>query len=193
MNVHGRLFDAFTNKTFTNDYSITVYEGHGGQQVGKSAYEKLDYYGSTLGDFYTGFYELVDLTPGAYIAIAEAKGYSTNFQKFYALSQLEKLRSFPMVPYLEEGQLGLVLTWGNFAPRDLDIHVEFIAAQDILCEVDYSMRACGGVRYMSDTIQGGNRGADAVKFEKVGDYQYLVYVSLFKHRSSPKASNQTLT
>lgn len=84
-----------------------------------------------------------------------------------------------------------MLTWGQNAPRDLDIHVEFIAAPDILCKVDYSMRGCGGVRYMSDTIQGGDHGADAVKFESVGDYQYLVYVSLFKHRSSPKGGNST--
>lgn len=43
---------------------------------------------------------------------------------------------------------------------------------------------------MSDTIQGGERGADTVRFDKLGDYQYLVYVSMFKHRkSSPKASN----
>lgn len=32
---------------------------------------------------------------------------------------------------------------------------------------------------MADTVQGGDRGADAVKFESIGDYQYLVYVSMF--------------
>jgi len=46
---------------------------------------------------------------------------------------------------------------------------------------------------MSDTVQGGEHGADAVKFEQVGDYQYLIYVSLFKHRASPKAVNTTST
>lgn len=78
------------------------------------------------------------------------------------------------------------------SPKDLDIHVEFIASSEIVCNVDFSMRSCGGVRYMSDTIQGGDHGADSIKFEKVGDYQYLVYVSFFKHRASPKASNSTL-
>jgi hypothetical protein len=71
------------------------------------------------------------------------------------------------------------------------MHVEFVASRDIYCKVDFSMRACGGVRYMSDTIQGGDHGADAIKFERVGDYQYLVYVSIFKHRASPKAANTT--
>jgi hypothetical protein len=76
-----------------------VYDGFGGQLGGKTAYEKLDYYGSALLDYYTGFYELVDLTQGPYIAIAEAKGYPTNFQKFYAIPKL-KLQSFPLVPDL---------------------------------------------------------------------------------------------
>lgn len=62
MGMQGRIFDAFTNKTFTTDYSITVFEGFGGQLSGKAAYEKIDYYGSALLDYYTGFYELLDLT-----------------------------------------------------------------------------------------------------------------------------------
>lgn len=28
-NVSGRVFDAFTNKTFSSDYSITVFKGYG--------------------------------------------------------------------------------------------------------------------------------------------------------------------
>jgi len=48
------------------------------------------------------------------------------------------------------------------------------------------MRECGGVRLLSDTVGGGDKGADAVKFDYIGDYQYLVYVSLYKHASSPK-------
>lgn len=66
------------------------------------------------------------------------------------------------------------------------MHVEFIASPEILCKVDFSMRACAGVRYMTDTYQGGDRGADAVRFDKIGNYQYLVYISQFKHRTSPK-------
>lgn len=96
-----------------------------------------------------------------------------------------------MVPELNEGQLALVLTWGQHSPKDLDIHVEFPASKDILCRCDFLMRGCGGVRYMEDTIQGGDKGADVVKFEQIGDYQYLVYVSMFKHRTSPKITNTT--
>lgn len=55
------------------------------------------------------------------------------------------------------------------------------------------MRECGGVKYVADTELGGDKGSDAVKFEKIGDYQYLVYVSMYKHRASPKGqgTNQT--
>jgi hypothetical protein len=41
---------------------------------------------------------------------------------------------------------------------------------------------------MADTTVGGDRGADVIKFDTIGDYQYIVYVSLYKHRGSPKAS-----
>ena len=70
-NMTGRLFEAFTNKTFSNDYTITVYQGYSGDVIGKPAYEKLDFFNGG-GDYYTGFYELQDLTPGSYVAIAES-------------------------------------------------------------------------------------------------------------------------
>jgi len=42
---------------------------------------------------------------------------------------------------------------------------------------------------MTDTISGGDRGADVIKFNYIGDYQYIVYVSLFHHRKeSPNAA-----
>jgi hypothetical protein len=33
---------------------------------------------------------------------------------------------------------------------------------------------------MTDTTLGGDRGADVIKFDYIGDFQYLVYVSLYK-------------
>jgi hypothetical protein len=42
------------------------------------------------------------------------------------------MRAIPLVPDLKEGELALVLNWG-YSPRDLDIHVEFIASPTILC------------------------------------------------------------
>ena len=192
-NVTGRLFDAFTNRTFANDFSITVYAGYGEFSQNYTApNEKLDVFGN--GDYYTGFYELYDLQSGAYSAVVESTGYIKNFQRFYALPSPpfpKQMRGLPVVPVLEDGELALVLTWG-YSPRDLDIHVEFVTSPTVLCKCDYSMHRCGGVKYMTDTVQGGDRGADVIKFDYVGDFQYIVYVSLFKnHRSSPKATNQT--
>jgi len=79
------------------------------------------------------------------------------------------MRSIPLVEELKADELALVLTWGD-SPRDLDIHVEFIASPSILCKCDFSMRACGGVRYMTDTLSGGDRGADVIKFDWIGDF-----------------------
>lgn len=32
------------------------------------------------------------------------------------------------------------------------------------------MHQCGGVRYMSDAVLGGDKGADSVKFDYVGNF-----------------------
>lgn len=41
---------------------------------------------------------------------------------------------------------------------------------------------------MADTVSGGDRGSDVIKFDYIGDYQYIVYVSLYKHKAtSPRA------
>lgn len=45
---------------------------------------------------------------------------------------------------------------------------------------------------MTDDTNGGDIGADVIKFDYIGDFQYIVYVSLYKQRgSSPKAQNNT--
>ena len=46
---------------------------------------------------------------------------------------------------------------------------------------------------MVDTQTGGDRGADVIKFDYIGDFQYIVYVSLFKHKNaSPRADKDNL-
>ncbi len=116
-----------------------------------------------------------------YISIADSLGYNMNFQRFYALPSppyTKLMRPLPMVPWLVEGELALVLTWG-YSPKDLDLHVEFIVAPTVLCKCDFSMHYCGGVRYIADTSEGGDKGADVIKFDWIGDFEYIVYVSLF--------------
>ena len=49
------------------------------------------------------------------------------------------MRQIPLVPELEDGELTLVLTWG-YSPRDLDLHVEFVASPTILCKSDFAMK-----------------------------------------------------
>lgn len=154
-------------------------------------YEVLEIYGNGVYD--SGNFELYDLKSGPYVAVVDTPiGFIRNFQRFYALPSppfTKHMRSIPLVPELQAGELALVLTWA-YSPRDLDIHVEFVASPTVLCKCDYSMHQCGGVKYMTDTTLGGDRGADVIKFDYVGDFQYLVYISLFKHKStSPKASS----
>ena len=152
-NVTGRVFDAFSNKTFQDDYTLSAYQGYGELNKTKGEpYEVIEQYGNGL--FYTGDFELYYLKSGAYVAVIDPPiGFIKNFQRFYALPSppfTKSMRSIPLVPELQEGELALVLTWG-YSPRDLDIHVEFVGSPTILCKCDYSMHQCGGVRYMTDT------------------------------------------
>lgn len=185
-NVTGRVYEAFTNKTFSDDFTLSVYSGYGEMANSSSsldAYEVLDQYGN--GVYYTGYYELYDLKAGPYVAVVDAHpDFLRNFQRFYALPSppfSKHMRSIPIVPILEPGELALVLTWG-YSPKDLDLHVEFVGGPTVLCKADYSMHHCGGVHYMTDSLEGGDRGADVIKFDYVGNYQYLVYVSHFRGR-----------
>jgi len=88
------------------------------------------------------------------------------------------MRPIPMVKQLADGELTLVLTWGD-SPSDLDLHVEFVASPTISCKCDFSMRQCGGVRLLSDNVGGGDKGSDVIQFDYIGDFQYIVYVSRF--------------
>ena len=76
--VLGRIFDAFTNKTLSTDYTISVYQGLG--EYNRSSwtpYERLDFYGN--GEYYTGYFQLYDLKAGSYVAVVESEGYIKNF------------------------------------------------------------------------------------------------------------------
>lgn len=112
-NVTGRLFEAFTNKTFQEDYTLSVYQGYGElNRTRGDAYEVIDYYGN--GVYYTGDYEIYDLKTGSYVAVVDTpKGFIRNFQRFYALPYPypKQMRSIPLVPELNDGELSLVLTW----------------------------------------------------------------------------------
>ena len=82
------------------------------------------------------------------------------------------MNPFPMVPKLSEGQIALVLTWGQKEVQDLDLHVKFEAQSDILCYCDFLMRECAGLKYLSDTQYGASQGSDTILFDKVGAYHY---------------------
>jgi hypothetical protein len=76
-NVSGRVFEAFNNKTFSGDYELTVYSGYGEFNRSTYPYEQLNYYGND--EYYTGMYEIYDLTAGPYVAIVDAPGFIKNF------------------------------------------------------------------------------------------------------------------
>jgi len=66
----------------------------------------------------------------------------------------------PLVPKLKDGELAVVLSWstGNTATgnnvelQDLDLHIEFEASETIMCNVDFTMRQCNGVKLTTDSL-----------------------------------------
>ena len=120
--------------------------------------------------------------------MAESRGYHFNFEKFYIIKEISSMKAIPMVPKLDDGQLALVLTWGNSftqGERDLDINVEFVASDTVICTVDFTNRRCGGVNYITDTTDTGfGSNADVIKFDSLSqDFHYLVYVSAYQTKS----------
>jgi hypothetical protein len=187
-NLTGRVFESENNQTFSEDLTMTVYNGYGEyNRTSFTPYERLEFIGQ--GQFYTGYYELFNLEEGPNIVIAEAKGYHNNFQRFYAFPSppyTSEIRPIPMVKQLDPSQLEIILTWSH-SPKDLDLHVEFIASPTILCKSDYTMKHCGGVELLTDSQNSGEKGADVIKFNYIGDFQYIVYVSVYQGPKGPKA------
>jgi hypothetical protein len=53
-----------------------------------------------------------------------------------------------------------------------------------MCRCDFSSHSCAGVNLVTDSP-----GGDTIKFDQLGPFQYIVYVSIFKGaNSSPKVS-----
>lgn len=122
---------------------------------------------------------------GSNIVIAESQNYHHNFQKFYLWKDINKeIRPIPLVKYLESSQMEIILSWAT-QPKDLDIHLSFVASKEVLCNVDYSMKHCAGAELLTDSQNSGEKGADVVKIDSIGPYQYLVYVSVYEGKGGP--------
>lgn len=110
----------------------------------------------------------------------------------------------PLVAKLKEGQLAVVLTWtegsqvtGDYVElHNLDLHVEFQPSETVKCQVDLTMRQCNGVKLVTDrhSSQDAVKSIQAVKFDQIGDFQYMVYASRSKKtlRKGPSSKNNQI-
>ena len=106
-------------------------------------------------------------------------------RKFFALPGFRNQIEIPLVTKLKEGELAVVLTWmqgtyinGNKVEiENLDLHVEFQPSDTSLCNVDFSQRQCNGVKLTQDSYDTDSQfvTVQAIKFEKIGDFDYMVY------------------
>ena len=63
--------------------------------------------------------------------------------------------------------------------QNLDLHVEYQASDTVMCSIDYASRQCNGVKMTADSFSTDNRVStiQAIKFDKLGDFNYMVYAS----------------
>jgi len=82
--IQGRIYDAFTNETFTEEYLVTLYEGYGTvtpQELGGvKAMRRIEFKPEVAyTEAYTGYFELPDMKSGAYYSVYQAQGYISNY------------------------------------------------------------------------------------------------------------------
>jgi hypothetical protein len=165
--------------------------------------DDLDVYSFRLNDGMADYYELAEQEN--VIQISDAKSgeipilgesivyvssddvFSTSNRKFFNLHGQPSNIEIPLVSSLLDGELAVVLTWtqgskvvgSNVEMQNLDLHVEYQASDTVMCTVDYSNRQCNGVKMTADSFITDNRMStvQAIKFDKIGDFNYMVYAS----------------
>lgn len=126
-----------------------------------------------------------------YVSIADDESdFQVSKRQFFTLPGQATNIEIPLVPELKDGELALVLTWqegsqvqgNNVEMQNLDLHVMFQASDTVKCQVDHTMRQCNGVRLSADEFSSESKlqQIEAVKFDKVGDFNYMVYASRTK-------------
>jgi hypothetical protein len=108
-------------------------------------------------------------------------------RRFFNLPGQASKIEIPLVSKLLDGELAVVLTWTQGAKvhgsqaelQNLDLHVEFKVSDTVICNVDYTERQCNGVKMTADSFITDNKMStvQAIKFDKLGDFEYMVYAS----------------
>ena len=108
-------------------------------------------------------------------------------RRFFNLPGQPANIDIPLVSKLLDGELAVVLTWTQGAKvhekqvdlQSLDLHVEYKVSDTVICNVDYTERQCNGVKMSSDSFLTDNKMStvQAIKFDKIGDFRYMVYAS----------------
>jgi hypothetical protein len=85
------------------------------------------------------------------------------------------LKTIPMTPLVEQGQIRLVLSWPD-SPADLDIHSIFLVSARNKCEVFFGKKECLGVDLDVDNLKGGKNGVETITIRELGKYIYTFTV-----------------
>jgi len=122
--------------------------------------------------------------------------------RFEALSGQQTDIEVPLVAKLKDGELAVVLQWTQGSKvngekvelHDLDLHVEFQPADTVKCTVDSTFRQCNGVKLTTDRFYSEDsiKHVQAAKFDRIGDFNYMVYASRTKNmvaKTAEKSKN----
>ncbi|MCQ2818972.1 MAG: hypothetical protein MJ252_17035 [archaeon] len=93
----------------------------------------------------------------------------------------EKIQSFSITPMensKEDNSYKVVLEWPN-SPSDLNLFSFFETADGDSCEVFFGNKKCRRTQLVNENYNNGTQGAQTIKIEEMGQYDYLFAVSKF--------------
>ena len=99
------------------------------------------------------------------LVTANDLAFQDSKREFFTLPAQFTSIEIPLVSQLKDGELAVVLTWTEGTTikgtqvlmQNMDLHIEFQPADDVLCTIDHTMRQCNGVRLTADRASTGGR------------------------------------
>ena len=170
----GRIVDAFDASTIYNA-TLVVYEG-----VNNTTGTPVTEYFSS-----NGYYEL-ELMPGNYTVSVSADGYTTGSTNIVVIAdEWGYNQNCTLTPILENGELRVVLTWGEY-PYDLDSHIVGPSANNGRFHVYYANQNYyyGGRTYVNlDVDDTSSYGPETTSVYIPLEGAYTFYVHDYSNRS----------
>ncbi|WP_457621845.1 carboxypeptidase regulatory-like domain-containing protein [Persephonella sp.] len=123
----------------------------------------------------SGFYS-VELPAGVYTGLVKAEGYKSTGFTFVVIANETNNKDVSLSPVLQEGEIRIVLTWGEF-PSDLDSHLVKLVDDSVQYHVYYSNMSPTDEAFLDvdDTTSFGPETITIINPDSSAVYRYYVH------------------